>query len=701
MKSTLIYLLFFLSLTAFSSLDAQPISMDSLNQLSFDAKINLAEKMVHDEPNFAYRAAESAWLQAESEGNKKRMGRALPYMSLASFYQNYKIDELKHCQDAAEYNLGAKDTLGLIITRKTQGLISQGIEDYSRAKGFFENGLTLAQAIGDLYYEREMMGLLLSVESMLGNREVTLELANSLQKLHTQDLNVTVVKALPNRLVAKSFLEIGNALLRINEENNAETYLKKSLQVAEEYNLAKGIYDSQQSLGKTFAKKGSYGMALVYLAKAQEYERLANDSTALAANLLLMGEYSFRQQAKNNYEDTNLNNQAIGKIREALQIGWAKNLKYTLRDGYELLAEVYKELKDYPKAQSALEKQWEITLLINSETQNGLIAELESKTKIDEMKLKIAKAEKDQRVMEKEKNFQLMIFIGICIILVMIISGVSLVVMGKNKHSKILLAHNKEIERKNAQLEALNQTKDKFFSIISHDVKGPLHSLRSFSNILMNHPEHLSIDEIKMLAKDLDGSLENLLGLLENLLIWARSQTGAIQITPEVFSIQELVDKNHRLLGNTATNKNIQLKKGPTASVSVFADIKCIDTVLRNLISNALKFTKKEGEIYTTITERDHDVVIAVRDNGVGIPKSVQSKLFILGEKHSTMGTGNEKGTGLGLILCKEFVEQNKGKIWFESVEDQGTTFSFTLPKAKVSELPTQPAQLPEQVAHK
>ena len=186
-----------------------------------------------------------------------------------------------------------------------------------------------------------------------------------------------------------------------------------------------------------------------------------------------------------------------------------------------------------------------------------------------------------------------------------------------------------------------------------------------------------------MLAGDLDGSLENLFGLLENLLIWARSQTGALEIKGEAFELNKLIDKNIDLLKQQAADKGIRLEQEVYGKHQVFADAKCIDTVVRNLTSNALKFTESEGEVKILVQEKKEEIIISVQDNGVGIPEKAQDKLFNVGEKHSTKGTNNEKGTGLGLMLCKEFVEKNAGRIWFESTEGKGTTFSFSLPKVQ------------------
>lgn len=244
-----------------------------------------------------------------------------------------------------------------------------------------------------------------------------------------------------------------------------------------------------------------------------------------------------------------------------------------------------------------------------------------------------------------------------------------------------LEAVNTTVKDQNQELQDLNATKDKFFSIISHDLKGPLNSLTSFSGLLMNHTDSLSTDEIKMLATDLDKSLKNLFALLENLLEWSRAQTGAIAFTPEDFDLAEVLQENRELLEGQAKNKEITITNEHATALPVYAHKASVKTVVRNLISNAIKFTPNGGTITVKASEGKGEVIVSIADTGVGMPPEVVKKLFRIESKHSTQGTANEKGTGLGLILCKEFVEKNGGMILVESEVDKGSVFHFTLPE--------------------
>lgn len=255
--------------------------------------------------------------------------------------------------------------------------------------------------------------------------------------------------------------------------------------------------------------------------------------------------------------------------------------------------------------------------------------------------------------------------------------------LSKRKTAKMLKVANDLEIQKSLQLAELNNTKDKFFGIIGHDLKGPLNSLTSFSSLLMNHSEHLSKEEISMLARDLDKSLRNLFVLLENLLEWARAQTGAIEIIPEKLGLAAMAQENINLLNQQAQVKNIQLSSTIPDTLFVHAHPLSVKTVIRNLISNAIKFTNPGGSVTLGAQPSGAEVIVTITDTGVGIPPEVVNNLFRIDKKHSTIGTAQEKGTGLGLILCADFVSRNGGKIWVKSKPGTGTTFFFTLPHEK------------------
>lgn len=234
-------------------------------------------------------------------------------------------------------------------------------------------------------------------------------------------------------------------------------------------------------------------------------------------------------------------------------------------------------------------------------------------------------------------------------------------------------------ERTKELVEAL-AAKNKFFSIISHDLKNPLSILLTSEEMLLEYFDSYEKEEIKDLVEKMHVGTKRISDLLLNLLSWSRSQTGNIPFNPGLFNLNELLLENKELLASNAENKriSIELELNPELS-NIFADKNMINTVVRNLLSNAIKFTPVSGKVSVKSMKVNDHYIISISDNGVGISPENQEKLFKVGKNFSTKGTEKETGTGLGLLLCKEFIEKHNGKIWVESLTGVGSTFLFSL----------------------
>jgi signal transduction histidine kinase len=231
----------------------------------------------------------------------------------------------------------------------------------------------------------------------------------------------------------------------------------------------------------------------------------------------------------------------------------------------------------------------------------------------------------------------------------------------------------------------LNASKDKFFSIISHDLRSPFNVMLGFSQLIDENADRYSKAEIKTKVGKLRTSAEQLYALLENLLTWSRIQRGAMEYDPGNVDINEIVEDNIDLFTSRAEQKQITLRNFIAQETMVYADANVVSTVLRNLLSNAMKFTSSGGTIDVSAQPHGEQFLeVAVADTGMGIKEEDFSKLFRIDVQYTHVGTAGEKGTGLGLNLCKDLVEKNGGIIRFESEIGKGTTFKFTLPKLSV-----------------
>jgi PAS domain S-box-containing protein len=238
-----------------------------------------------------------------------------------------------------------------------------------------------------------------------------------------------------------------------------------------------------------------------------------------------------------------------------------------------------------------------------------------------------------------------------------------------------------EIMAQRDELENLNNTKDKFFSIIGHDLKNPFNAIINLSDILKNSINTGTKEEMTEMIELIRISAKSAFELLENLLQWSKSQSGNIEFTPEKFDINTLIHKNIEFFKVNAEKKNIKLLADISGEVNVYADKNMINTVIRNIINNALKFTKPGGEINISSRQTQNEVEVQITDNGIGMDEEIKDNLFQLSSQRSTQGTSGEIGSGLGLILCKEFITKNHGEIIIDSQPGKGSTFIIKLDK--------------------
>jgi signal transduction histidine kinase len=237
-----------------------------------------------------------------------------------------------------------------------------------------------------------------------------------------------------------------------------------------------------------------------------------------------------------------------------------------------------------------------------------------------------------------------------------------------------------ELEIANQQLQELNASKDRFFSILAHDLRNPLSAMMGLSEMLGESVEDLTPDEIREDLLSIQKTANGAHVLMENLLLWARLQTGSIEYTPEVFNVSDLCQSVAELHRAGAQAKHIHIENHVTDTILVEGDRNMIHTVARNLVSNALKFTQRNGRIDLSVSLNEKEVVVCIQDTGIGIHEDKLDRLFRIDKNISTKGTAGESGTGLGLILCRDLIYKNRGRIWAKSALGEGTRFYFTIP---------------------
>ena len=309
----------------------------------------------------------------------------------------------------------------------------------------------------------------------------------------------------------------------------------------------------------------------------------------------------------------------------------------------------------------------------------NLEKQYETKKKESEILQLQAKQESTNIQLRKNKQLKLLGFV-MALMLLLIVFFILKKYLDKIKSNQLLEEKNRQIEYSEQELRLLNAAKNKFFSIIAHDLKNPIHTIMGYSYLLSQSYDDYSEKERRIFAVDIYQSTNNIFRLLENLLEWSKSQTGRLNFTPIKTELGRILENSISVLRPLASIKKIQLSCSCNDNLEVFADPLMIETVLRNLINNAIKFTPENGFVNIAVEQIENEVRVNVYDSGVGISEVDVQNLFHIDSQVKRKGTNNEDGSGLGLILCKEFVHKNNGRLWVESTPGKGSLFSFTIP---------------------
>jgi signal transduction histidine kinase len=349
-----------------------------------------------------------------------------------------------------------------------------------------------------------------------------------------------------------------------------------------------------------------------------------------------------------------------------------------LRDSYKILEKIYLDKGDYEKAYAYLGEYEKYKSAIINENLTKKITDLEKKFELESYKREL-----QARQFENEQQE---LIIGFTVGGIVILLGISVLLVISNRKRRLannlLEEKNRQIEENKDELEKANNMKDKIFSIIGHDLKNPFTALHGYTDILKDEYEQLGDEEKKEYIAEVSKSSHKIYDLLDNMLNWAAAQTGKLKYELKEVKLKKTVDSVLELSESQAKNKDIQFETDSIDNIKVKADKYMLEVVLRNLVNNAIKFSHQGGTIELASRQNNGQVIVSVKDNGVGMSEEMKQKIFENGSKKSQIGTKGEKGTGLGITLCHDFIKRNHGELWVESAPQKGTTFKFTLEKA-------------------
>jgi signal transduction histidine kinase len=354
-----------------------------------------------------------------------------------------------------------------------------------------------------------------------------------------------------------------------------------------------------------------------------------------------------------------------------------------IKNSYKNYAEIYYGLGNYKlayeykvKYQETQEKHID-NLTRERISSLRINTELEKKKNENEYLETRTKLLEENVVLAEEKVTLQRYFVTSLAIIILLILIPLFVLIRKNKNK---LDRNEELVTKNIQLQEANKTRERFLSIIGHDLKNPFNSVLGLTGLLIDEWDALPDSEKLYILNEIHSSSNSIYELMDNLLLWAKNQSGTIKVHAERFNINDSIIEAYEIFRNQATYKEIEIKLNIGSNNHISADPQMINTILRNLFSNALKFTKKNGKILVDLQRLASEIKVSITDNGKGIPPDDLKKILDGRDSFSTKGTADESGTGLGLLVVRDFVKHNKGVFWVESTEGVGSSFCFTLP---------------------
>ncbi len=493
----------------------------------------------------------------------------------------------------------------------------------------------------------------------IGNVYSDLRMYDKSLEYHKESLKVK--EQLGNKYgIATSIRNIGEIYLNLNKPQRALEYFEKQLDLATEINDINGIAAAKTDIGRAYINLRDYSEAEKYLEESLKIIEKTGDKVGIIHACVSFSSF---------YIELGEYEKAIKFLDSSLEMAKEEDFLENLRDIYLNYSVIYSNINKPTKALDYYKKYTAIKDSIFNSEISSKITELQIQRTSEEL-------EKEKTLLEEKNTFQQLLLAKKNQLIYALIAITILIFL------LIILVYNRFLNKQRIEkkLREANATKDKFFSIIAHDLSNPFNSIMGFANLLHLEYDYHSDEEKRLMIDNLYKVSENTYKLLQNLLEWAKTQTNNLNFIPEVLDLGEITEENITIFRSVANNKNIKVNSELNGEIEVVGDKNMVKTILRNLISNAIKFTPDGGFVNISASKKKKNVEICVKDNGTGIKPEDLKKLFTIDDHLHSKGTANENGSGLGLILCKEFVEINGGKIWAESQYGKESKFIFTLP---------------------
>ncbi|MBE0649800.1 MAG: tetratricopeptide repeat-containing sensor histidine kinase [Bacteroidales bacterium] len=582
---------------------------------------------------------------AKAEGYERELATLYNYIGV--IYQDYKYDvpsALTYYDKSLPISLKVNDSIEIAYVYNNLGDAFYMIGNVPLAYEYGKKSLAIFERLNNprgIAYSYINMGEVNRINQKYDTALVYFRKAIALRQTFNDSVGI-----------ASAYLEVAQTLFRMGQTDSAKYYYRVSLAKHSQIDNKNYMAYSMQGMGDVFLKRNEVDSAYIYFDKALKLCQERNNPTGEIKSQLgiakVMAHYRKEKEG--------------GRILdEALLLAKKSKIIPNILKVYKAQGEFYNQLKDYKKSSENYQDYIHTYDSLFSVLQFQTLSEIKDRF---QMTARLNTINEDLRAKQKDEIY------SIIIILLLII------------FSATLILRNRTIARLSLELKQSNQSKDKIFSIVSHDLIGPFNVLMGTSELLLEDIEEKDLEAAKDKGLLIQRSSEESYRFISNLLQWARTQRDSIKLHKEKFDISQLMHEVKSTLGNQARSKNINVRVNADQNLKVEADKNLIQIVLVNLLNNAIKFTNRDGNIDFTVEKENHYVKVSVKDDGVGIAPERVNLLFKDQTIDSLPGTNNEKGTGLGLLLCKEFVEMHDSEIHVESQVSKGSEFWFTLPLA-------------------
>lgn len=586
-------------------------------------------------------------------------------------------EAIKFVSEAKEIYQSINYTAGIANADRELGRINFELMDFNSALENYINSFSIYEQLSDTRGMADINNSIGSVYWKLEKNEMALEYYLKAYELYQE---------IPSDKLgnASTLNNIGNIYQNLGDLNKSLEYYMQVLDIYEEIKSESGLAVVYHNIGMIQMQLNDYKKATESYFKSVEINKKRENKSSLANNYNNIAElFILKEEYSTALDYLKKSSLLAGEIK-AIDV---------LMENYLFQSRVYSHLNDFPRALDFHRRYTSYKdSIFGLENQNRVLelqVKFEAESKIKEIDV-LKKTNQLQEIRLGRQKIQRHFAMAASLLILILVYFVHNRSRFKRNLNTLFIDKNIQLEEMNERLRksekellTINATKDKFFSIIAHDLKNPFNALLSFSEMLHKNLKIFKKDEIKAYVEIIHKATNNLFRLLENLLQWSSTQTGEIEYRPEQFDLNSLTMNIIQIMGIHAEKKGISIINSLPENASVYGDKNLISTVIRNLISNAVKFTRENGQIRIEGIVKKDEIEVAVIDNGIGINKLDIDKLFRLDCNVTTIGTSEERGSGLGLILCKEFVEKNGGRIWVESEIDIGSSFKFTIPNNK------------------